>query len=232
MSSFRCPYCHAPLPPPEQWKDMRCPQCGRAVMLPDGIPSRRARAEARRDALERIRREADAERRRRGLDSGGVGRLLRRPGLVMVALVAFVLVGGTLVTQSGMSRKTPADRIKTALRELKVLATATGLYKLHTGHYPTDDEGGMAAFVLDPGTDGWAGPYINSMQPDPWGQGYVYDFSSDKPSIFSRGPDRRARTPDDLHAAEEDFTPDPDIVAAWRRPAAIRHPAPRIAPSP
>ena len=201
-------------------------------MLRDGVPARRARAEARREALERIRRDAEAERRRRGLESGGIGALLRRPGLAMVALVAFVLIGGSLVTHSGLSGRTPADRIETALREIKVLATAAGLYKLHTGHYPTSDEGGMAAFVLDPGTDGWAGPYITSMQPDPWGQGYVYDFSVDPPVLFSRGPDKRARTPDDLHADEEDFTPAPDIVAAWRHPAAIRHPAPRIAPAP
>lgn len=199
-------------------------------MLPEGVPARRARAEARREALERIRREADAERRRRGLgDSHGFG-LLRRPGLAMGALVAVVALGGGLVAKSRVMRGTPADRSATARRELKVLATAAGLYKAHTGHYPTVSEGGMAAFLLDPGTDGWAGPYITSMQPDPWGFGYVYDFSGDAPSIHTRGPDHRSGTADDLCAAPADFTPPPELLERWPPAAAVRHPAPLVLP--
>ena len=231
MPSYRCPYCHAALPPPEEWSSGRCPQCGRMVMLPEGVPAKRARAEARRDALERIRREADAERRRRGLgDAHGFG-LLRKPGLAMGALVAVVVLGGGLVAKSRVMRGTPADRHATALRELNVLATAAGLYKAHTGHYPTKSEGGMAAFVLDPGTDGWAGPYINSMQPDPWGFGYVYDFASDPPSIHSRGPDHRSGTEDDLYADPADFTPPAELLERWPPAAAIRHPAPLVLPA-
>lgn len=231
MPSYRCPYCHATLPPPEEWASGRCPQCGRTVMLPEGVPAKRARAEARRDALERIRREADAERRRRGLgDAHGFG-LLRKPGLAMGALVAIVVLGGGLVAKSRVMRGTPADRYATALRELNVLATAAGLYKAHTGHYPTISEGGMAAFVLDPGTDGWAGPYINSMQPDPWGFGYVYDFASDPPSIHSRGPDHRSGTEDDLFADPADFTPPAELLERWPPAAAVRHPAPLVLPA-
>lgn len=233
MASYRCPYCHAVLPPPAEWSGAACPQCRRTVLLPDGVPARRARAEARREALERIRRDADAERRRRGLDNvGGLRAALRRPGLAFGALVAVVLIGGQLIMRSGVVGRTPADREATARRELSVLATAAGLYKAHTGHYPTADEGGMAAFVLDPGTDGWAGPYISSMQPDPWGLGYVYDFASDPPTIFSRGPDKRSGTADDLRAEPSDFIPTPSLLARWPAPSAVRHPAPRIAPIP
>ena len=36
---------------------------------------------------------------------------------------------------------------------------------------------------------------------DPWGEEYVLEYDDDGPIIFSMGPDRKAGTADDIHAA-------------------------------
>lgn len=223
MPSYRCPYCHADLPPPSEWTSAACPKCGRAILVPDGIADRKAKADAKREALEKIARDAERERRN-----------IRHPpfsktpsGAVFAGMFVLAIIGILLYAKSSSRRQEqdPVKQLLTAANELEVLATATGLYHAHTGHYPTVSEGGLAALWQDPGTPGWRGPYISSLQPDPWNQGYCYDFTGETPEIHSKGPDRINGTDDDLHAEPEHFIPDPRLLEIWRPEAAVRHPS-------
>lgn len=223
MPSYRCPYCHADLPPPSEWKSAACPACHRTILVENGISDRKAKADAKRAALEKI--ERDAERERKKIHHPPFSRT--PPGVLFVGMVILVLVGGMLVGRSRIQLpgRSPEEKSLTVAAELKVLATATGLFHAHTGHYPTVSEGGLCALLVDPGTPGWRGPYITTFQPDPWNQGYCYDFTIDPPDIHSRGPDRLDGTADDVHASPFDFTPDPQLLEEWRPEAEERHPS-------
>ncbi len=233
MTKYRCPYCHKDLTPPETWTSSACPFCGKVLGLPDGIGRKKEEAAARKAAKERIWRRADAERRRLGLDSGPAkGGVFGRRGQVVISMAVVTLVGGLLVGRSNFFKNrlengNPADRILRSSEELEVLATALGLYKAHTGHYPTAGEGALAALVADPGCEGWNGPYINALQHDPWGRGYRYDPSTEPPAVSSNGPDKRPGTEDDLTADPVYFTPDPRLLEEWRG-APVRTPTVRI----
>lgn len=75
--------------------------------------------------------------------------------------------------------------------ELQALAQAVERYKADCGAYPTLSEG-LKALVLDPGANGWHGPYLKKDVPlDPWGRPYLYlhSSSSAKPEILSYGAD-------------------------------------------
>lgn len=219
---FKCPYCHSELPPPEAWKNAQCPACHKTILVEGGIADRKARADAHREALERI--EKDAERARHAAP-GGTSLMKRPPRFLFVGLVMLFVAGSLVLSRAKFERTPPEERVAMATRELHVLATALGLYRLHTGHLPTVSEKGIWALIEDTGTEGWRGPYITADPKDPWGQPYQYDFSVDPPRVFSKGPDRILDTQDDLHADPASFTPSQDDIEEWRPEAEFRYPS-------
>jgi general secretion pathway protein G len=85
------------------------------------------------------------------------------------------------------------------------------MYNLNIGHYPTDDEGGLSALLVQPNfadkkqADNWAGPYINLDQlKDPWGSAIHYQLTAPGANnelpfkLWSSGPDGMDGTADDI----------------------------------
>ncbi len=211
---FRCPYCHETLPPPP-WESAACPSCGRTMRTPSGTGARRNFQE-RRQALERIARDAERKRREFRFPAGAA--LGRQPAFLLVAVLALAFLGGALITMSRKVSQVPASyRRDVARDELAEIAQALGLYALHVGHYPTERDGDLVALVADPGHSGWSGPYLNRLQPDPWGRPYRYSDSTMPPTLLSHGPDRVLGTQDDLHADPADFEIRPELAATWSR---------------
>lgn len=80
-------------------------------------------------------------------------------------------------------------------------------YRSHLGDYPSTEEG-LRALVSAPDgkSDRWRGPYVRSMNgklpSDPWGEPYQYRYPGFKNpesyDLFSKGPDRKANTADDI----------------------------------
>ncbi|GAB1487859.1 type II secretion system major pseudopilin GspG [Opitutaceae bacterium] len=87
------------------------------------------------------------------------------------------------------------------------LKTPLTAYRLDLGDYPTTSEG-IAALLSAPANraDRWRGPYIEApggrVPTDPWGEPYVYRYPGVKNKssydVFSKGPDRREDTADDI----------------------------------
>ncbi len=189
------------------------------MTLPQGLRPPRSR-EQRKQALRSIARAADEERRSfkgSGLNMTGLG---RRPGIVLAMLLGLAALGGALVTASRQASKTVglSARVETTMRELKILAGSLELYRIHVGHYPTEDEAGLFALVLNPGTTNWQGPYIRGLVNDPWNSPYRYDPDTTPPTLFSHGPDRRLGTADDIHATPTDFEIGREWAADWQQP--------------
>lgn len=226
---FRCPYCRGDLPPPP-WESARCPHCRRTFRLPCGAAGPRREVRERRRALERIARDADRKRRELGAPPGA--RLGRQPAFLLATLLALTLLGGSLVSLSRkVTRVPPAQRLETARGELAAIAQALALYAAHVGHFPTAREGDLFALVADPGQPGWRGPYLNRLQPDPWGRPYRYADGAAIPTLLSHGPDRALGTADDLQPDPADFDLSPERAAEWIR-TAPRNPTVEIATNP
>lgn len=86
-----------------------------------------------------------------------------------------------------------------ARSNMTVLRVALEQFRLHCGRFPTTREG-LAALVHDPGEDGWQGPYIFELKPDPWMKPFLYSNENDQIFLSSSGPDGLPGSPDDIPA--------------------------------
>ena len=81
------------------------------------------------------------------------------------------------------------------------------VYRMHVGDYPSTTEGLQALVIAPAGkADRWRGPYVVDDKPeiflDPWGNPYQYRYpgihNKNKPDVWSKGPDGKDGTADDI----------------------------------
>jgi general secretion pathway protein G len=114
--------------------------------------------------------------------------------LVVVVVIAILatLVAPNVFQHVGTARET------TARSQIEMLGAALDAYRLHTGHYPTTQQGLDALWSKPAGAAStWRGPYLRKAVPlDPWGSAYVYvspgEVNRDGYDLLSLGADRRA----------------------------------------
>lgn len=98
-------------------------------------------------------------------------------GFTLLELLVVMVIIGLLVgyvapryfTQLGKSE------VKAARAQISALGKALDVYRLDTGHYPSQ-ETGLQALVTAPANEPkWQGPYLEKALPvDPWGHAYQY----------------------------------------------------------
>ncbi|MGE5506299.1 MAG: type II secretion system major pseudopilin GspG [Actinomycetota bacterium] len=92
--------------------------------------------------------------------------------LVVLAILGLLMaVAAPQVLKHLGTAKVDAARI-----QVQSLATTLDLYKLRTGHYPSEQDG-LLALVNKPATEAqWDGPYLRRKDAlvDPWGRPYQY----------------------------------------------------------
>ena len=224
---LRCPYCHRDLPSPPLASAV-CPHCHKTMALPKKYLVPRNSEEKKR-TLNRIARSADRERKGFRFQ-GTLGHHRVPKSILIVIIVGLVLIGSILVTSTRHHVERRAPRIRNAMDDLRTIAQALTLYRLHTGHYPTEFEGNLGALLIDPGTPGWQGPYITHLATDPFGRAYVYvPDGTNIPSLFSCGPDNIFGTEDDFQASSDDFEVPQDIIDTWKQDV-YHPPSVKIAP--
>ncbi len=167
-------------------------------------------------AIEAITREYEAKKA-----SLGSGAPMFRRGPLFYGLVILVLiVAGALVVPEimrgglALGKKRIDRNALQARKAMDALSRALGRYKFHVGDYPTAAEGLASLAYRRPHEiqairarhAGWDGPYVNHIVKDPWGNDYVYEPRPDggHPILYSKGPDGRAGTTDDV-LPEQDF---------------------------
>ena len=161
-------------------------------------------------AIKKIAREYEAKKAE---IAGGAPDLKKGPlfyGMVVLVLV----VAGSLVVPAIMrgdltlGKKRIERNELNARKSMDALSVALGRYKFHVGEYPSNEEG-LAVLAYRRPADirrvraahkGWDGPYVNHIVKDPWGNDYVYETRPDggHPVLYSKGPDGRAGTTDDV----------------------------------
>jgi general secretion pathway protein G len=84
-------------------------------------------------------------------------------------------------------------KIQLAHMQIQSFQDALRMFRSDTGRFPTSQEG-LEALVVNPGVDGWRGPYLKGKIPkDPWGTPYGYTYpgrSPSQPNVFSVGADQ------------------------------------------
>ena len=134
------------------------------------------------------------------------------------AIVAIGAAGLLLLGCGGEERihHTKAQVLRTGER-LRTLQQALEVYAVDIGHYPTEDEGGLAALTTKPsGGDArlqerWREPYLKGEAIDAWGRPFLYEVvpadQVEKAGVpyrlWSKGPDGKSGTADDVSNAPE-----------------------------
>jgi len=83
--------------------------------------------------------------------------------------------------------------------QLQALSLPLAKFKFDTGDYPSNDAG-LGALLTAPGDvseERWRGPYLpTKLEPDPWGNEYDYELTSEGFRIWSNGPDANSNKDD------------------------------------
>ncbi|MCA9040075.1 MAG: type II secretion system major pseudopilin GspG [Planctomycetaceae bacterium] len=124
---------------------------------------------------------------------------------VLVVLGIIVLLA-TMVGPRILGSREKADRDAT-FAQVKSIKSNLERYQLDMKTFPST-EAGLAALIEEPSedaegvgnVDNWAGPYMEEIPPDPWGNDYQYEYESGDgmPKVWSYGPDGEDGTDDDI----------------------------------
>jgi general secretion pathway protein G len=116
---------------------------------------------------------------------------------VLLVLVILVVLG----SMAGLGYQAVREnaRVSQARAQIGLFQGPLDAYEMANGDFPPT----LDALRTPPaGDESWSGPYLNKDIPlDPWGQRYQYiwDGSSDRPIIWSTGPDKQNGTQDDIY---------------------------------
>ncbi len=90
--------------------------------------------------------------------------------------------------------KVNQSKVKAAGAQIELFGAALDQFRLDIDRYPTTSEG-LSALRVNPGLEGWDGPYIKKDVPkDPWGHPFVYlsPGAHDDYDLVCYGPDGAA----------------------------------------
>ena len=113
----------------------------------------------------------------------------RRSGFSLVELMAVLLIMALIagVAANAFMKATEKAKVKTTEATLKTLHAAVNMFKLDTGHYPSE-EMGLVELVEEPAdAPGWAqGGYLQTtnVPKDAWKNEFVYMLNPDSGKPF------------------------------------------------
>lgn len=136
-------------------------------------------------------------------------------------IIVLLLVLGSLVVPGIMTGRLTVGKQRiekndlNARKAMDALSIALGRYKFHVGEYPSNEEGLAVLAYRKPkeiqkirrAHPTWDGPYVDHIVKDPWGNEYFYETRPEggHPVLYSKGPDGRAGTPDDVMPEQLNF---------------------------
>ncbi len=149
-------------------------------------------------AIKAIKREYAAKRAALG---GGAPTFKKGVVFYAVVILGLMILGSLVLSVTGKGGPKEISRAQMLVRKsIDSVAVALGRYRYHVGSYPSTEEGLEALAAITPRKKGWNGPYVNHVVKDPWGHEYVYvnNGENEYPTLYSKGPDGKAGTTDDV----------------------------------
>jgi general secretion pathway protein G len=120
--------------------------------------------------------------------------LLGRSGFTLIELLVVIIILGLLAALVGprVMGNVGTAKIRAAESQIELFSHALDQYRLDVGVYPSSQEG-LQALRVNPGADGWNGPYLQKDVPlDPWSNPYAYQYPGTQGDfdIISHGRDK------------------------------------------
>ncbi|MBR4259816.1 MAG: type II secretion system protein GspG, partial [Kiritimatiellae bacterium] len=162
------------------------------------FPTKDPQKKKRVAAIKAIKREYEAKRAALG---GGAPNFKKGIVFYAVVILGLMILGSLVLSVTGKGGPKEISRAQILVRKsIDAVAVALGRYRYHVGSYPSNEEGLEALAAITPRKKGWNGPYVNHVVKDPWGHDYVYvnNGESEYPTLYSKGPDGKAGTTDDI----------------------------------
>ena len=137
--------------------------------------------------------------RKRECVVGAAGLRSRRRGFTLIEILVVVVIIAILATlvAPNIFQHVGTARETTARSQVEMFGAALDAYRLHTGRYPSTQEG-LGALWTRPASapSTWRGPYLRKQVPlDPWGKAYLYmspgEVNRDGYDLLSLGADGR-----------------------------------------
>lgn len=115
-------------------------------------------------------------------------------GFTLLELLVVMVIIGLLVGYVGPKyfSQLGKSEVKAARAQINALRKAVDMYRLDTGHYPTQENGLVALSAAPANEPRWHGPYHEKELPiDPWGHVYLYRIPGEKNDydVLSYGKD-------------------------------------------
>ena len=131
----------------------------------------------------------------------------------LLEVLMVVVIIGLLAVFVAPSFFGAGEGVRIDLTKAKIesgLGGAMKMYRVHMGHYPTEEEGGLMSLTeapdedVDEGQQKWRGPYLENVRDlkDAWENDLIYEcpgqYNEDGYDLSSAGPDGEEGTDDDI----------------------------------
>ena len=108
-------------------------------------------------------------------------------------MIVMVILGGLIAVLAGtVQNNLKKSKVKQAKIQISEYGKALDMYFTDCNNYPSTEEGLQALMQAPSSCSNWGpDPYLKKLNPDPWGNQFVYESQGQTYELKSLGADKR-----------------------------------------